>query len=50
MFWIEKHENGRRLWFRDTRLHHFHFGFGLVGIGIALIARDVRDLLDAIRK
>ena len=50
MLWIEKHENGRRLYFRDWRIHHFHFGAMLVATGIALILRDLKDLREALRR
>ena len=50
MLWIEKHPDGRRLYFRDRRIHHYTAGLGLIGIGIAMILRDLADVREALRR
>lgn len=43
MLWIQKHENGRRLYFRDWRIHHGLTGACLTIVGVALMIHDWTD-------
>lgn len=50
VFWIEAHENGRRLYFRDWRIHHYHAGLAAIAVGVLLILRDLSDAVEALRR
>jgi hypothetical protein len=50
VFWIEAHENGRRLYFRDWRIHHYHAGLAAIAAGVLLILRDLPDVRQALSR
>lgn len=47
---IERNVAGPRLWICGYRVHHWHFAWAAFGIGAYLLAKDLADFREWLRR